>query len=135
MLKGTQALMHAIETGTPEPTNERQKAELATHTPGPWKHEAQNGYALKCFIMTADFDEDAGTGAVIARTSDNIPEADAALLAAAPELLEACRTTLETLQWALSTRPANGSTDPRVMACVDLQETLEAAIAKAGGGK
>jgi hypothetical protein len=97
-----------------------------THTPGPWKYEADKGYVLKCFIMTADFDEDTNSGSVIARTSDNISEADAALIAAAPDLLAACEALHAEVLAYLTAQNLHGEHNPAMVAA-------RAAIAKAKG--
>lgn len=94
------------------------------HTPGPWKYEADKGYVLKGYIMTADFDEESGIGSVIARTSDNIPEADMALLASAPALLAALTKCL-----ALNDRGGVGKAEFDAW-----EREARAAIARAEGG-
>lgn len=57
------------------------------HTPGPWT--AGNGGPLK------DWPEVSANGKVIARLFDLNTEADARLVAAAPELLAACSALLK----------------------------------------
>ena len=57
---------------------------------------------------------------------------------AAPDLLAACVVSLETMRWALATLKKqgfdiNGSCNPAVLTCQDLQLRLKAAIAKAEG--
>jgi len=62
--------------------------------------------------------------------------ANARLIAAAPELLEACKKSLDTVVWALSELTkqgcvVNGSLNQAIMACQDLQQPLQAAISAA----
>jgi len=80
------------------------------HTPGPW-------FARKTFSGSSEIAAENGDGATIARTRE---DADASLIAAAPDLLEALRGVLQ--QFAKRLR-------------VDSVERARAAIAKAEGGQ
>lgn len=64
---------------------------MSKHTPGPWMYEPSTQARYSWLVLTADFDEDRNVGTVICRTSDGISEADARLIAAAPDLLEFAR--------------------------------------------
>ncbi len=74
------------------------------HTPGHWKVEADEEKARlhPCYLhrfVTAG-DEESGTWEIVARMSDAPnQEANARLIAAAPELLKALETTLLMLEW------------------------------------
>jgi len=121
MLKGSQALMAAIESGSPVPTNERQAAELAKHTPGPWHVldgavlcEGINAYG-NWHICRFDRCEQPNTA------EDN---ANARLIAAAPELLEACQAAV-----------FGANHIDCVRAMQEVLPRIRAAIAKAGGAK
>lgn len=103
---------------------------MTKHTPGPWKVLADEeklglhpNHAYR-FIGTADFDEDANTGEIIARLTDSPNIAgNANLLAAAPDLL------------AILTRIIDRATHPNSDGGVlwDDVDAARAAIAKAGG--
>lgn len=74
------------------------------HTPGPWKVEAdqEKAHLHPCYLhrfVTAG-DEDSNTWEIVARMPDAPnQEANARLIAAAPELLEALENTLKMLEW------------------------------------
>ena len=94
------------------------------HTPGPWMYEPSTQARYSWLVLTADFDENRNVGLVICRTSDGISEADARLIAAAPDLYAACKA-------ALADR--FGGDDP----CCDndpITNRLRAALRKAEGG-
>lgn len=95
-----------------------------SHTPGPWRHDAQNHQ-----IRTGVPEESRRfTGELIASVSPLCPEmiANARLIAAAPELLEALKDAQEVL------------VDPRrrntIYANDPLWARMAEAIAKATGG-
>ena len=75
----------------------------AKHTPGPWYLE-EVGYSSSSYYIRGSFDSGArhtiGKGAVahIPRSTVNPMEANARLIAAAPELLEACKSLLTLTQ-------------------------------------
>ena len=92
------------------------------HTPGPWAWESRRDSSLKNLI---------GDGKIIARAVDltdlinfgESREANARLIAAAPELLEALEVALETLL-----------EQPELVGDADISiRTIKAAIAKATG--
>ena len=95
----------------------------AKHTPGPWYLE-EVGYSSSSYYIRGSFDSGArhtiGKGAVahIPRSTVNPMEANARLIAAAPELLEALIECLE-CEFAVTDRAAIAK--------------AEAAIAKATG--
>lgn len=60
-----------------------------THTPGPWTYENTNQHTYAWIVLTEDFDEDERRGTVLCRVSDGLPESDARLIAAAPDMLAA----------------------------------------------
>lgn len=116
MLKGSKALLAAIESGHPEPTNAAQAAELAKHTPGPWH---QNGS-----VVWSSGTKDRGNIATCdlrVGTHINIDQnvANARLIAAAPDLLAACKRVRDDL---------DAGEHPGPFAAI-----LDAAIAKAEG--
>lgn len=61
---------------------------MSGHTPGPWTIVGADGYALGIW---------SATGEDVVSESGRAPmrQEDASLIAAAPELLEACRSALE----------------------------------------
>jgi hypothetical protein len=95
-----------------------------SHTPGPWKtilgqidwqivaEDIENTY------LVATVSEDIGS---YRSTTDNEGEANARLVAAAPDLLEACKESLPSLHWA---NCHGNRCDEQIVA-------IEAAIAKA----
>lgn len=92
-----------------------------SHTPGPWRRIARSIAAthegfidIKVAEVTGWFGEDAAT-------------ANAHLIAAAPDLLEACRAVMADFY-----RAADESTGPPLYA--ETTDTVLAAIAKAEGG-
>lgn len=95
-----------------------------SHTPGPWKWDYESGEALQL---------KAGQALVLSIGSGRVPSSkDANLLAAAPELLTACKALLSDIGDVARNlvREAHGkicATDP----CAVCQ--VEAAIAKAEG--
>jgi len=101
---------------------------MTAHTPGPWDAYETAGHDRHG--QSAVYDQN---GKDIAIVYDG--DANARLIAAAPELLEACQRSLDTMQWALAQKqPKPGTTDPCVMACQDLQYRIGTAIRKATGG-
>ena len=102
----------------------------AKHTPGPWYLE-EVGYSSSSYYIRGSFDSGArhtiGKGAVahIPRSTVNPMEANARLIAAAPELLEALKEVTEILDEVLGfgTEPSHGN----------IAAKARAAIAKATG--
>lgn len=98
------------------------------HTPGPWVIDP-------CWDILGNTDD--GNGMVCQITTDAVPraeaEANARLIAAAPELLEACRVTRALVSEAAMTgfNCHDGDWAERLYAN---QARLSAAIAKATGG-
>jgi hypothetical protein len=86
----------------------------AKHTPGPWVVDGRTIYA--------ECDRESFTVAGMPATNHATREADARLIAAAPELLAACEATLA--QWHSESITEQKS----------LHTQLRAAIAKAKGG-
>lgn len=96
---------------------------MSGHTPGPWKISAE------CQTIIIDDRSPFGNGVLIASCMGNDhsgfyatasqANANASLIAAAPELLEACKSALDWLQGWESAEPFSA--------------TLRAAIAKATG--
>lgn len=89
---------------------EEREANMTAHTPGPWN--------LQIVPWGEDFDlKIVSKGVVLATMNktalENNADANARLIAAAPELLAAC---IEALDWTL---------------CTEVREQLTAAIAKA----
>lgn len=98
------------------------------HTPGPWKIR-QRGGGLTPQIWTGERGicrlDDAGRGLSLQT------DANARLIAAAPELLEACQDALEALVWMLSANPEFAENAERLGMPDPLEDKLERAIAKA----
>ena len=90
-------------------------------TPGPWKHERRaSGAGFD--ILTADFDEEAGQGFVVARCSDHLPEADAKLIAAGPDLIGYFRAIADILD-----QPVQHNQTPAIAAVPILRADARAA--------
>ena len=107
------------------------------HTPGPW----ENGYGYGVTGPTTPrvggpcCDHDipyvvvrVGTEvlAIVPGVAKEIAEANARLIAAAPELLEACRTALRHIRGLIADKGLTGDA---------VTQTLDLAIRKAEGGK
>ena len=91
-------------------------------TPGPWDYLFRNGdevYAVATRDRIAVVDLVMGAGNV---------DANAQLIAAAPELYDAC---LKTIEWMYSWGCVNGAISASEKA--DIESILEAALAKARG--
>lgn len=87
----------------------------AKHTPGPWAYDQAGGE-----VYYADGDvEPVIAGIEQDGTSEEQADADGRLIAAAPDLLDAC----ERAEWWLSTHPEGSA----------MRDVLRAAIAKAEG--
>ena len=90
-----------------------------THTPGPWKVQKTRSNRPITMIMTVD-----KQGAVICdmnKIGGNDIDADARLIAAAPDLLAACKLALEYTGWHYHA------------GAQEAHDALKAAIAKAEG--
>lgn len=100
-----------------------EKPGSAAHTPGPWTTQAtEHGITVYSTAGrdVADVLSDGGSEAI----------ADARLIAAAPELLEALRRAEAAIKYAVAA--ANSEAD-YVRIC-EIQDAVSAAIAKATGG-
>ena len=103
------------------------KTESTKHTPGPWIHDDFDRHyvvAGHIYIAIADDgrDDDEGTAEGRYGTEEEV-EANARLIAAAPELLKALRATY-----------AYGNGEATDLDWISTAELAEAAIAKAEGG-
>lgn len=102
-----------------------------THTPGPWTtHGPSPGHQIRNMDDGGDY-AIINDGKIIAEAFHRVGEtryedakANARLIAAAPNLLEACEIGLQIAKWTAQVRNA-----PKALA-KDI-ETIEAAIAKA----
>ena len=98
------------------------------HTPGPWTVAAssnpRNGTKWRDIVS-------AGTEFCPSYVGEAL-ERDAHLIAAAPELLELCKTILLRLDVEHAERIAKGETAPHFI-CAALRDDLRAASAKATG--
>ena len=90
------------------------------HTPGPWQ-TARSGYGERLWTVYADMGSDIVTVALEAS------EANAHLVAAAPDLLFACQDALSFVRYALAT----GTDTPD--GARRLEDLLRAAVARATG--
>jgi hypothetical protein len=107
-----------------------------SHTPGPWNIGDENNQCCEVLLgtlhnLTANVDrQDSNTGQIVITRDEML--ANARLMAAAPDLLEACKLLMEHIKEGLVSvyeeRADNGQ--PGVSAC----EAIESAIAKATGG-
>lgn len=110
------------------------KTEQATHTPGPWelKGERVDG---KCIFV--ENDHDGWHRLAVEVDSDDCDTAtawaNARLIAAAPELLEACRAALPLIS-AEADRRRDSGVPGYETEMDDLAGVLRAALAKAGEG-
>jgi hypothetical protein len=110
---------------------------MSEHTPGPWA-EGRHG----AIVGGPDFEFARGAGrkqiamaCVVPEGVDGTQEGNARLIAAAPELLEACKEALQALE-ALQggcTDHEDGTVDALTVWCPEVTEKLSAAIAKAEG--
>jgi len=92
-----------------------------THTPGPWLANDDG-------LVWSDHNSLGKQNVIGAFT-----QADAALIASAPELLELCKTVLRRLDQEHGERIAKGESRPSFI-CGAMRGDLRAAIAKAKGG-
>lgn len=101
---------------------------MSEHTPGPWRAEPRDGPNWRVHS------EDYGTIAYLADPYHAAPkgeiEANARLMASAPDLLEAAKTANAFLRW-LAQEGKCGDMDGWCVA----QQEVSAAIAKAEGGE
>lgn len=93
---------------------------MSKHTPGPWKVEPEDDR----FVVGADNQSIYGA---LARRFDDEAMANAHLIAAAPELLEACKVLLAHAEWIGTPRGY------RLKDFDDVFKPAYAAIAKAEG--
>jgi hypothetical protein len=103
---------------------------MSEHTPGPWNLEDEETMGCRTIVTTADIDLSDGRSREVCTThglaNDQEDEANACLIAAAPDLLAAVKSRkaeLDALKWG---QPFPG----RPHAVMD---AAEAAIAKATG--
>lgn len=89
------------------------------HTPGPWEIEKNEKQNFTCFVQGQDTN-------LICRVYDYPDSPDTHLIAAAPELLEACKLAVnKLLEWEGNFTDFNKGT---------VRFEIEKAIAKAEGG-
>ncbi len=118
------------------------------HTPGPWRlvyesdPECPFGWAIEATAWTQSGEEDSATIAIIEKTPDYMyapeVEANARLIAAAPELLEAATIFLNDTRDIVASNPRGGplmphdvEDDPRFEALFKGFSLLIHAVAKA----
>lgn len=106
---GAVAATRCIAVAALKKGEEMETKEAGKHTPGPWRCEARDEMVHSCIedkVSKEDFPYQVwvpsppfvlgATGALVARTDSGYSaEANARLIAAAPELLEACKIVLE----------------------------------------
>jgi hypothetical protein len=92
------------------------------HTPGPWTASGLAIFANERVIAIAD------DGYTHSLESQRVQEANARLIAAAPELLAVAKLTAEFCRYVLE-----DSAEPDFMRTVELRDDAKAAIAKAEG--
>lgn len=91
---------------------------MSGHTPGPWRHEPTNGANLSYVAVSCDLVAN-GSTVVIGQCAGPDREANARMIAAAPELLDALQVVRMSRVW-------HGMSE-------QLQELIKLAIAKATG--
>lgn len=96
-------------------------SDKAKHTPGPWIIEATPRSIAEDYVIRT---EHSVVAAILPLYNEDETDANARLIAAAPELLEAAKEAREALQPFLTEEPAAEWTAARM---------LDAAIAKATG--
>lgn len=108
------------------------------HTPGPWSYTIHLDIAPNNCMGTIAFGE--GAIANVSTWRGGVPgtnvetKANTALIAAAPELLEACEETLKSIAESAFALGAESLTIPELIGRWDaLSEEIRAAIAKAKG--
>lgn len=95
-----------------------------THTPGPWFADCDrdseghfrasimdDGLRVEIALVTQDLDHTRDEGTIVARIAPAVAQANADLIAAAPDLLAAC-------QYALQFTIANGDAHDRLRAAI-----------------
>ena len=98
----------------------------AAHTPGPWKVEtAQRGFVIAATHIDYDM-------AVVRDVGNENNEANAHLIAAAPDLLEAAK--LVVAWYEAEDDHSKADFRQRMQMCRDSEDALRSAIAKATGG-
>jgi hypothetical protein len=96
----------------------------ATHTPGPWEVSTKRGLNITAKTRGgADF----ALAAVWTTLTGEAADANARLIAAAPDLLAACEAALPAIRWGLAHQGGNYSQYEAV------EQVIVAAIAKARG--
>ena len=103
---------------------------MTEYTPGPWHVAGRTVHAM---------DTQGLPQLICTCTGINTPpvshdNTNARLIAAAPDLLQACKVVLDTMQYALMCDPADPTPQRKAfMTCQDCQPRLKAAIGKATG--
>ena len=101
---------------------------MTTHTHGPWETLADNGVTIIGYGNGFQVICSEVSGATRAEA-----QANARLIAAAPELLEACQSALESLEWHVQQDAAlTDCVEDDIVGHGDIQ-SLKDAIAKAEG--
>jgi hypothetical protein len=100
------------------------KKENFKHTPGPWKIKNGHNYSI--------LDSQNRAVAFTSFGAEICDVANARLIAAAPDLLDACKH-LNAVCFDFAECNANGKTEFDTDVMIDAIETMRAAIAKAGG--
>lgn len=113
---------------------------MSAHTPGPWRLGSPGiGVGVQGADGTWVVTNVGGTGGYTLRpdgTHDDSGEANARLIAASPDLLEALRALLEAVEWSSTAMPDAMPLGAWLTASDRMKATLggaRAAIAKAGG--
>lgn len=101
---------------------------MTKHTPGPW----EIGETARDCILGRNGCR--FTICVMQNTHRPEQKANARLIAAAPELLEACLAAVDDLEWHQAQDAEMSECDPEEVAGIGSLEFLRAAIAKAIGG-
>jgi len=107
---------------------------MSVHTPGPWKHQRQTHLASRRDQFVIKANDDGCSADVIATTpyidKKTWHEANARLIAAAPELLEHLRNVVE-MASSVTANWENGDLDAAVRNLDRIATAAQTAIAKA----
>ena len=108
---------------------------MSKHTPGPWLINRESEDVIEGKLSIESVNAETQLSYFIAQVDEcKSQEANARLIAAAPELLEACETLF---RWLAAEDNHNLMPDfyERIALCNLAQEQARAAIAKAKGGR
>ena len=112
---------------------------MSAHTPGPWKFEVGDNYYISSPLLPREFPhkfKSESTGDFVAYIGNHAPdfgEANARLIAAAPDMYEALKATLRELTACANQLTALGYASRDGGSVHSAQQEARAALAKARG--